>query len=105
METSQRAKCSGNHPPSGFHGDGAGRWSSGAPAAADVACAGLAWGGRRGGAAPWDVAGPGLSATTSPGLWVRHLREASWIPQAGAGGSWLTFCSPPSTTRPGARPS
>lgn len=52
METSQRAKCSRNHPPSGFHGDGAGRWSSGSPAAADVACAGLAWGGRRGGAAP-----------------------------------------------------
>lgn len=57
METSQRAKCSRNTPllrppPVVSMGTEPGRWSSGSVAAADVACAGLAWGGGRGGAVP-----------------------------------------------------
>lgn len=55
METSQRAKGSRNppRPPTVVSmGTEPGRRSSGAAAAADVACAGLAWGGGRGGAAP-----------------------------------------------------
>lgn len=52
------AKCSGR-PPQGFHGDGAGRQSSGKAATADVARAGLARDGGRGGAAPRSQALPG----------------------------------------------
>lgn len=85
METSQRAKCSRNPsprpPPVVSMGTEPGRRSPGAAAAADVACAGLAWGGGRGGAAPGSRAlgrgRPRAGYNNEPGAGVRHLQEAS----------------------------
>lgn len=58
METSQRAKCSRNppHPQQFPWGRSPGGGALARAAAADVACAGLAWGGGRGGAAPGSTA-------------------------------------------------
>lgn len=105
METSQRAKCSRNPPPRGFHGDGA--WGGGALARSRQQMWPVqGWRGVAGGAAlclaagPWDVAGPGLDAVTSPELWGHRLREASWIHRAGTVRSGLTFCSLPGWAQP-----
>lgn len=75
-------------PPRGFHGDGA-RGGGALARPRQQMWPVQGWRGVAGGAAlclaagPWDVAGPGLEAVTSPGPWVHRLREASRIPWAG----------------------
>lgn len=96
-------------PPTVSMGTEPRRRSSGVAAAADVACAGLAWGGGRGGAPP----GPGSRALGRgrPGAGRGKEPGAAGLPPPGgcpdspgaqtcAGCSRLPFCSPPGWAQP-----